>query len=198
MEIIEERTVGPSLGRENIDKGFNSVMYGFILLVVFMCAYYLLMGLISSIALSINLLLLVAVLVDAAGNVDAPRYCGNRVDAGHGHRRQRSHQRADPRRAALGRDAARGALQAGYERAWGTILDSNITTLIAGVALFLFGSRGQSAASRWCTAWAFSRRCFPPCSCRVAWWRIVYGSRKKLDKHLDRPGLEASHVMISR
>src|SRR6187551_717820 len=62
MEIVEERTVGPSLGKENIDKGFNSVFYGFIVLVVFMCAYYLLMGLISAIALSVNLMLLVALL----------------------------------------------------------------------------------------------------------------------------------------
>jgi preprotein translocase subunit SecD len=62
MEIVEERTVGPSLGKENIDKGFNSVFYGFIVLSIFMCVYYLLMGLISTIALSVNLMLLVALL----------------------------------------------------------------------------------------------------------------------------------------
>ena len=61
MDIVEERTVGPSLGKENIDKGFNSVFYGFIVLAIFMCAYYMLMGLISTIALSVNLLLLVAI-----------------------------------------------------------------------------------------------------------------------------------------
>ena len=109
MEIVEERTVGPSLGEENIDKGFNSVMYGFIVLAVFMCVYYMLMGLISTIALVGQPDAAGRAAVDAAGDADAARHRGHRADARHGDRRQRADQRAHPRGAALGRDAARGA-----------------------------------------------------------------------------------------
>ena len=109
MEIVEERTVGPSLGKENIDKGFNSVFYGFIVLSIFMCAYYLLMGLISTIALSVNLLLLVALLSMLQATLTLARHRGHRAHARHGDRLQRADQRAHPRGVALGRDAARGA-----------------------------------------------------------------------------------------
>ena len=180
MEIIEERTVGPSLGQENIDKGFNSVMYGFILLVVFMCAYYLLMGLISSIALSINLLLLVAVLSMLQATLTLPGIAaialtlGMAIDANvliNERIREELRWGATPH----------AALQAGYERAWGTILDSNITTLIAGVALFLFGSgpiRGFAVVH--CLGILTSM--FSAVFVSRGLVAIVYGSRKKLDK----------------
>ena len=180
MEIIEERTVGPSLGRENIDKGFNSVMYGFVLLVVFMCAYYLLMGLISSIALSINLLLLVAVLSMLQATLTLPGIAaialtlGMAIDANvliNERIREELRWGATPH----------AALQAGYERAWGTILDSNITTLIAGVALFLFGSgpiRGFAVVH--CLGILTSM--FSAVFVSRGLVAIVYGSRKKLDK----------------
>ncbi len=139
MEIVEERTVGPSLGKENIDKGFNSVSYGFIVLALFMCAYYLLMGLISTIALSLNLLLLVAILSMLQATLTLPGIAAIALTLGMAidsnvliNERIREELRwgATPH----------AALSAGYERAWGTILDSNVTTLIAGIALLIFGS----------------------------------------------------------
>ena len=139
MEIVEERTVGPSLGKENIDKGFNSVAYGFGVLVVFMCVYYLLMGLISSIALSINLLLLVAILSMLQATLTLPGIAavaltlGMAIDANvliNERIREELRWGATPH----------AALTAGYERAWATILDSNVTTLIAGIALLIFGT----------------------------------------------------------
>ncbi len=139
MEIVEERTVGPSLGKENIDKGFNSVTYGFIVMAIFMCVYYRLMGLISTIALTINLLLLVALLSMLQATLTLPGIAaialtlGMAIDANvliNERIREELRWGATPH----------AALQAGYERAWGTILDSNVTTLIAGVALLIFGS----------------------------------------------------------
>jgi len=139
MEIVEERTVGPSLGKENIDKGFNSVLYGFIVLSIFMCAYYLLMGLISTIALSVNLLLLVALLSMLQATLTLPGIAAIALTLGMAidsnvliNERIREELRwgATPH----------AALTAGYERAFGTILDSNVTTLIAGIALLIFGT----------------------------------------------------------
>jgi preprotein translocase subunit SecD len=139
MEIVEERTVGPSLGKENIEKGFNSVKYGFIVLSLFMCVYYLLMGLISTIALSVNLLLLVAVLSMLQATLTLPGIAAIALTLGMAidsnvliNERIREELRwgATPH----------AALTAGYERAFGTILDSNVTTLIAGIALLIFGS----------------------------------------------------------
>jgi preprotein translocase subunit SecD len=139
MEIVEERTIGPSLGKENIDKGFNSVFYGFIVLALFMCAYYHLMGVISTIALSVNLLLLVALLSMLQATLTLPGIAAIALTLGMAidsnvliNERIREELRwgATPH----------AALTAGYERAFGTILDSNVTTLIAGIALLIFGS----------------------------------------------------------
>ncbi len=139
MEIIEERTIGPSLGAENIRKGFNSTLYGFIAIGVFMIGYYLLMGVISTIALAINVLLLVALLSLLQATLTLPGIAaialtlGMAIDANvliNERIREELRNGATPQ----------AALATGYERAWGTILDSNITTLIAGVALLVFGS----------------------------------------------------------
>jgi len=139
MEIIEERTIGPSLGAENISKGFASVTYGLAAIAVFMCAYYLLFGVFSSIALAFNLLLLVAVLSMLQATLTLPGIAaialtlGMAIDANvliNERVREELRSGAGPQQ----------AIQAGYERAWGTILDSNITTLIAGLALLAFGS----------------------------------------------------------
>jgi len=138
MEIVEERTVGPSLGKENIDKGFNSVTYGFVVLAVFMCAYYLLMGLISTVALSVNLLLLIALLSMLQATLTLPGIAaialtlGMAIDAN-----VLINERI--REELRGGATPQAAIAAGYERAWGTILDSNVTTLIAGLALLIFG-----------------------------------------------------------
>ncbi len=139
MDIIEERTIGPSLGAENIAKGFNSVIWGFLVIMLFMCAYYMLFGLFSSVALAFNLLLLVAVLSMLQATLTLPGMAaialalGMAIDANVLiNERVREELR-------LGRSPQQ-AIHAGYENAWGTILDSNITTLIAGIALLAFGS----------------------------------------------------------
>ncbi|MDE2002065.1 MAG: protein translocase subunit SecD [Betaproteobacteria bacterium] len=139
MEIIEERTVGPSLGKENITKGFDSVKYGFVVLAVFICAYYMLMGVISTIALVINLMLLIAILSMLQATLTLPGMAaialtlGMAIDANvliNERIREELRWGSTPH----------AAIQAGYERAWGTILDSNVTTMIAGIALFAFGT----------------------------------------------------------
>ena len=139
MEIIEERTVGPSLGAENIQKGFNSTLWGFLAIVVFMSAYYMLFGLVSSIALAANLLLLVALLSLLQATLTLPGIAamaltlGMAIDANvliNERIREELRNGASPQ----------AAIAAGYDRAWDTILDSNITTLIAGIALLVFGS----------------------------------------------------------
>ncbi|MGJ7491022.1 protein translocase subunit SecD [Variovorax sp. ZT4R33] len=139
MEIIQERTIGPSLGADNISKGFKSVTYGFIAIMVFMCAYYALFGVFSSIALAVNLLLLVAILSMLQATLTLPGIAamalaiGVAIDSNvliNERVREELRNGASPQ----------AAIHAGYDRAWGTILDSNVTTLIAGIALLAFGS----------------------------------------------------------
>ncbi len=139
MDIIEERTIGPSLGADNIAKGFNSVMWGFVVIVIFMTIYYMLFGVFSSLALAFNLLLLVAVLSMLQATLTLPGMAamalalGMAIDANvliNERVREELRNGASPQT----------AINAGYEHAWSTILDSNITTLIAGVALLAFGS----------------------------------------------------------
>jgi preprotein translocase subunit SecD len=139
MEIIEERTIGPSLGAENIAKGFNSVTWGFAAVAVFMCIYYLFFGVISSVSLALNLLLLVAVLSMLQATLTLPGMAamalvlGMAIDANvliNERVREELRNGASPQ----------AAIHAGYDRAWATIIDSNVTTLIAGLALLAFGS----------------------------------------------------------
>ena len=139
MEIIEERTIGPSLGAENIAKGFHSVAWGFVAVAVFMCVYYLLFGVISSVALAFNLLLRVAVLSMLQATLTLPGMAamalvlGMAIDANvliNERVREELRNGASPQ----------AAIHAGYDRAWATIIDSNVTTLIAGLALLAFGS----------------------------------------------------------
>ena len=139
MEIIEERTIGPSLGAENIAKGFDSVTWGFLAVAAFMCLYYGLFGVISSVALAVNLLLLVAVLSMLQATLTLPGMAamalvlGMAIDANvliNERVREELRNGASPQT----------AIHLGYDRAWSTILDSNVTTLIAGLALLAFGS----------------------------------------------------------
>ncbi|MGI4777821.1 MAG: protein translocase subunit SecD [Janthinobacterium lividum] len=139
MEIIQERTIGPTLGADNIEKGFKSVMYGFLAIMVFMCAYYALFGLFSSIALAVNLMLLVAILSMLQATLTLPGIAAMALAIGVAidsnvliNERVREELRTGA--------SPQAAIHSGYERAWGTILDSNVTTLIAGVALLAFGS----------------------------------------------------------
>ncbi|ALP62043.1 protein translocase subunit SecD [Paraburkholderia caribensis] len=139
MDIIEERTIGPSLGADNIKKGFHSVVWGFAAIAVFMIAYYMLFGLISMIALSVNLLLLIAILSMLQATLTLPGIAaialalGMAIDANvliNERVREELRNGAPPQL----------AIQSGYAHAWATILDSNVTTLIAGLALLAFGS----------------------------------------------------------
>jgi len=139
MEIIEERTIGPSLGADNISKGFHSTLWGFLTVVVFMCLYYMFFGVISSIALAVNLLLLIALLSLLQATLTLPGIAaialtlGIAIDANvliNERVREELRNGATPQ----------AAIAAGYEHAWATILDSNVTSMIAGVALLIFGS----------------------------------------------------------
>jgi preprotein translocase subunit SecD len=139
MEIVEERTIGPSLGADNISKGLYSVTGGFIAIAVFMCAYYMLFGVFSSVALAFNLLCLVAVLSMLQATLTLPGIAaialalGMAIDAN-----VLINERV--REELRGGAGPQQAIQAGYEKAFATILDSNVTTLIAGVALLTFGT----------------------------------------------------------
>jgi preprotein translocase subunit SecD len=139
MEIIEERTVGPSLGAENIRIGFQSTWYGFIAIAVFMISYYALVGAVSIIALTANVLFLVALLSMLQATLTLPGMAGIALTIGMAidanvliNERIREELRNG--------NSPQAAIHAGYDRAWGTIFDSNVTTLIAGLFLFLLGS----------------------------------------------------------
>jgi len=139
MEIIEERTIGPTLGAENIAKGFQSVTYGFTVIVIFMAVYYMLFGVISGVALAFNLLLLIAILSMLQATLTLPGMAAMALALGMAidsnvliNERIREELRNGT--------SPQAAIHTGYERAWATILDSNITTLIAGFALLAFGS----------------------------------------------------------
>ncbi len=139
MDIIEERTVGPSLGADNIARGFNSTLYGFFAVAIFIMIYYTAFGVISVIALALNILLLVGLLSIMQATLTLPGMAALALTVGMAidanvliNERIRDELRAGA--------SPQLAIHAGYERAFGTILDSNITTLIAGIALFAFGS----------------------------------------------------------
>lgn len=139
MEIIEERTIGPSLGADNIKKGFDSALYGFLAISVFMVLYYMLFGAFSVAALGVNVFLLIALLSMLQATLTLPGIAaialalGMAIDANvliNERVREELRNGASPQM----------AIAAGFDRAWATILDSNVTTLIAGLALIAFGS----------------------------------------------------------
>ena len=139
MEIIEERTIGPSLGRENIQKGFRSTLWGFVAVAVFMIIYYRMFGLFSVIALTSNLLFLIAILSALQATLTLPGIAaialtlGMAIDANVLINERIREELRDGQPPQM-------AINKGYEFAWGTIVDSNITSLIAGLALLIFGS----------------------------------------------------------
>jgi preprotein translocase subunit SecD len=139
MEIVEERTVGPSLGADNIERGLNSTLIGFAAVALFMVVYYKLFGFISVLALATNLFLLVSLLSMMQATLTLPGIAGIALTLGMAidanviiAERVREEIRNGM--------SPQAALAAGYEHAWDTILDSNVTTLIAGIALFWLGS----------------------------------------------------------
>jgi preprotein translocase subunit SecD len=139
MEIIEERTIGPSLGLENIEKGFTSLIYGFAAIAIFMIAYYMLFGFFSVIALGVNLVLLISLLSMLQATLTLPGIAAMALAIGMAIDSNvliNERIREELRNGA----APHTAISIGFDKAWATILDSNITTLIAGLALLAFGS----------------------------------------------------------
>ena len=139
MEIIEEYTIGPSLGADNIERGIHSVVWGMVAIAVFMCIYYALFGIFSTVSLAVNVLLLLAILSMLQATLTLPGIAamalalGVAIDSNvliNERIREELREGVSPQ----------AAIHAGYERAWATILDSNVTTLIAGLALLAFGS----------------------------------------------------------
>jgi len=139
MEIIEERTVGPSMGKENISRGVQSTIWGFIAIITMMAIYYMVFGVISVISLSVNLFFLVALLSALQATLTLPGLAAIALTLGMAidssvliNERIRDEIRNE--------NTPQASISKGYEKAWGTILDSNVTTMIAGLALFMFGS----------------------------------------------------------
>ena len=139
MDIVEERTVGPSMGEENIKRGIHSTLWGFAAIAVMMMIYYVVFGAVSVAALAVNLLLLVAILSMLQATLTLPGLAaialalGMAIDAN-----VLINERV--REELRNGNTPQASIHAGYDRAFDTILDSNVTTLIAGLALFMFGT----------------------------------------------------------
>ena len=182
MKIIEERTIGPSLGAENIEKGMNSLLFGFALISVFMIAYYMLFGVVSVIALGANLLFLIALLSMLQATMTLPGIAaialtlGMAIDANvliNERIREELRNGMSPQM----------AIQAGYDRALDTIIDSNITTFIAGLALLIWGSgpvRGFAVVH--CLGIVTS--IFSAVMVSRGIINLIYGGKKKVNKLL--------------
>lgn len=139
MQIVEERTIGPSLGKENIEKGFHSTLWGFAIVAAFMVVYYRLMGFFSTIALSANILFLIGILSAMQATLTLPGMAALALTLGMAidsnvliNERIREELRAGV--------PPQQAINLGFQHAWATIVDSNLTSLIAGIALLVFGS----------------------------------------------------------
>jgi preprotein translocase subunit SecD len=177
MEIIEERTVGPSLGRDNIEKGFNATRWGFVAIVVFMSIYYVLFGLISSVALGVNLLFLVALLSLLQATLTLPGIAaialtlGMAIDAN-----VLINERI--REELRGGATPQAAIAAGYERAWATILDSNVTTLVVGLSLLMVPGAVRGFAVVHCLGIGTSM--FSAVVVSRAIVNLVYGHRRRV------------------
>lgn len=180
MDIIEERTVGPSLGAENIARGFNSTLYGFLAVAFFVAIYYTAFGVISVIALAMNLLLLVGLLSILQATLTLPGMAalaltvGMAIDANvliNERIRDELRSGASPQL----------AIHTGFERAFGTIVDSNITTLIAGIALFAFGS-GPVKGFAVVLCLGILTSVFTATFVTRGIVNLVYGSRRRLDR----------------
>jgi preprotein translocase subunit SecD len=177
MEIIEERTVGPSLGKDNIEKGFNATRWGFVAIVVFMSVYYVLFGLISSVALGVNLLFLVALLSLLQATLTLPGIAaialtlGMAIDAN-----VLINERI--REELRGGATPQAAIAAGYERAWATILDSNVTTLVVGLSLLMVPGAVRGFAVVHCLGIGTSM--FSAVVVSRAIVNLVYGHRRRV------------------
>ena len=181
MEIIEERTVGPSLGKDNIEKGFNATRWGFVAIVVFMSFYYVLFGIISSIALGVNLLFLVALLSLLQATLTLPGIAaialtlGMAIDAN-----VLINERI--REELRGGATPQAAIAAGYDRAWATIFDSNVTTLIVGLSLLMVPGAVRGFAVVHCLGIATS--VFSAVIVSRAIVNLLYGYRRRVGRLL--------------
>ncbi|MGZ5175732.1 MAG: protein translocase subunit SecD, partial [Burkholderiales bacterium] len=180
MDIIEERTVGPSLGADNIRRGFHSMWIGFGAISLFMIVYYRLFGVISVAALAINLLLLISLLSMLQATLTLPGIAAIALTLGMAidanvliNERIREELRNG--------NTPQAAIAAGYERAWNTILDSNVTTLIAGLALFAFGS-GPIKGFAVVHCLGILTSMFSAVMVSRGLVNLIYGSRRKLEK----------------
>jgi|APCry1669193128_1035447.scaffolds.fasta_scaffold00084_21 preprotein translocase subunit SecD len=180
MEFLEERTVGPSLGAENIARGFHSTWIGFTAIAVFMMFYYLLFGVISVTALAINVLLLVGLLSLLQATLTLPGMAGIALTVGMAidanvliNERIREELRNG--------NSPGASINAGYERAFGTIMDSNVTTGIAGIALFAFGS-GPVKGFAVVLVLGILTSMFSSVVISRGLVNLIYGSRRKIDK----------------
>jgi len=180
MDIIEERTVGPSMGEENIKRGVHSTLWGFAAIAVMMIVYYLAFGVISVFALGANLLLLVAILSLLQATLTLPGLAaialtlGMAIDANvliNERIREELRNGSSPQ----------ASIHAGYDRAFGTILDSNITTMIAGLALFMFGT-GPVKGFAVVHVLGIMTSMFTAVVVSRAVVNLVYGYRRKINK----------------
>ena len=179
MEIIEERTVGPSLGKENIERGFHSTLWGFVAIVVFMSIYYSLFGVISSLALGLNLLFLVGLLSMLPTTLTLPGIAaialtlGMAIDAN-----VLINERI--REELRGGATPQAAIHAGYDRAWATIFDSNVTTFIVGASLLLVPGAVRGFAVVHCLGILTS--IFSSVVVSRAIVNLVYGHRRRVGR----------------
>ena len=180
MDIIEERTVGPSMGQDNINRGMHSTLWGFLAIAVMMMIYYMAFGVVSVAALAINLLLLVAILSMLQATLTLPGLAaialalGMAIDAN-----VLINERV--REELRNGNTPQASIHAGYDRAWDTILDSNVTTLIAGLALFMFGT-GPIKGFAVVHVLGILTSMFSAVLVSRAFVNLIYGYRRKVNK----------------
>ena len=180
MQIIEERTVGPSMGEENIKRGVHSTLWGFAAISIMMIIYYMAFGGVSIFALAVNLLLLVALLSIIQATLTLPGLAaialalGMAIDAN-----VLINERI--REELRNGNTPQASIHAGYDRAFDTILDSNVTTLIAGLALFMFGT-GPIKGFAVVHVLGILTSMFSAILVSRALVNIMYGYRRKIDK----------------
>ena len=180
IEIIEERTIGPSLGKDNIDQGFNSVIIGFILVLVFMAVYYKTFGLVANLALALNLVVVVALLSILQATLTLPGIAGIVLTVGMAvdanvliFERIREELRIG--------NSPQASISAGYEKAFSTIADANVTTLIAAIVLFSFGS-GPIKGFAITLSLGILTSMFTAIMGTRGVINLIYGGRKKVEK----------------
>lgn len=180
MDIIEERTVGPSMGQDNINRGMHSTLWGFLAIAIMMMIYYMAFGVVSVVALAINLLLLVAILSMLQATLTLPGLAaialalGMAIDAN-----VLINERV--REELRNGNTPQASIHAGYDRAWDTILDSNVTTLIAGLALFMFGT-GPIKGFAVVHVLGILTSMFSAVLVSRAFVNLIYGYRRKVNK----------------